>query len=52
MVAHVFNPNIWKAKAGRDLHEFKASLVYRVNSRIDRAPQKNFVSKKSKEEKK
>jgi hypothetical protein len=28
-----------------DLYEFKASLVYRANSRTVKAPQKNLVSK-------
>ena len=30
---------------GRQISEFKASMVYRVNSRIARATQKNPVSK-------
>ena len=38
MVAHAFNPNIWRAEAGR-------FLVYRVSSRTTRAIQRNPVSK-------
>jgi hypothetical protein len=33
---------------GRQISEFKASLVYRVSSRIARATQRNAVSKKPK----
>jgi hypothetical protein len=33
---------------GRRISEFKASLVYRVSSRIARATQRNSVSKKAK----
>jgi hypothetical protein len=34
---------------GRQISEFKASLVYRVSSRIARATQRNRVSKKQKQ---
>jgi hypothetical protein len=34
---------------GRWISEFKASLVYRVSSRIARATQRNPVSKKQKQ---
>ena len=44
MVAHAFDSSTWEAEAGR--FEFKASLVYRVNSRTARATQGNPVSKK------
>jgi hypothetical protein len=44
MVAHAFNPSTQEAEAGGS--EFKASLVYRVSSRIARDTQKNPVSKK------
>jgi hypothetical protein len=37
---------------GGQISEFKASLVYRVSSRIARATQRNPVSKKSKRKKK
>jgi hypothetical protein len=33
-----------------DLYEFEASLVYRMSSRIDRATQRNRVSKNQREE--
>ena len=33
--AHAFNSALWRQRQG-DLHEFEASLVYRVNSRTDR----------------
>ena len=36
---------------GRWISEFKASLVYRVNSRTARAIQRNPVSKKKKKKK-
>jgi hypothetical protein len=36
---------------GRPISEFKASLVYRVGSRIARATQRNPVSKKKKRKK-
>lgn len=34
MVLHVFNPRAWESEAGRLLFEFKASLVYRVSSKL------------------
>jgi hypothetical protein len=37
---------------GRQISEFKASLVYRVSSRTARATQRNPVSKKKKNRKK
>jgi hypothetical protein len=37
---------------GRQISEFKASLVYRVSSRTATAAQKNPVSKKPKKKKK
>jgi hypothetical protein len=37
---------------GRRISEFKASLVYRVSSRTDRAIQRNPVSKKQKQNQK
>jgi hypothetical protein len=37
---------------GRRISEFKASLVYRMSSRIARATQRNPVSKKKKKRKK
>jgi hypothetical protein len=43
MVMHTFNHSTQKAAAGRSL-EFKASLVYRVNSRTARVTQRNPVS--------
>jgi hypothetical protein len=36
---------------GRQISEFKVSLVYRVSSKTDRALQRNPVSKKRKERK-
>jgi hypothetical protein len=45
-MAYTFNPNTWEAQAGGSL--FKASLVYRVNSRTARATQRNRVSEKKK----
>jgi hypothetical protein len=38
VVVHAFNPR------GRQISEFKASLVYRVSSRTARATQRNPVS--------
>jgi hypothetical protein len=35
-------------RRGRQISEFKASLVYRVSSRTARATQRNLVSKKTK----
>jgi hypothetical protein len=47
MVAHAFNLSTWKAEAGAgESLEFKASLVYRMSSRIARATQRDPVSKK------
>ena len=40
-MAHTFDPR----GRGRQISEFKGSLVYRVSSRIDRATQRNPVSK-------
>jgi len=37
---------------GRQISEFKASLVYKVSSRTARATQRNPVSKKKKKKKK
>jgi hypothetical protein len=37
---------------GRQISEFKASLVYRVSSRTARATQRNHVSKNQKKKKK
>jgi hypothetical protein len=46
VVAHAFNPSTWKAEGrGRQISEFKASLVYRVSSRTARATLKNPISK-------
>jgi hypothetical protein len=42
MVAHVFNPSIQEAEAGK-ISEFEASLVYKVSSRTARAIQRNPV---------
>jgi hypothetical protein len=39
---HAFNPSTLEAEADRSL-EFEASLVYRVNSRIGKATQRNHV---------
>jgi hypothetical protein len=42
-------PSTWKAEAGQvDLHEFQASLFYRVSSRIMGAPQKKSCTEKPK----
>jgi hypothetical protein len=46
VVAHTFNPSTWEAETG--ISEFKASLVYKVNSRTARAIQRNPVSKSRK----
>jgi hypothetical protein len=47
VVAHAFNPSTWEAEGdrGRQISEFKASLVYRVSSRTARAIQRNSASK-------
>jgi hypothetical protein len=47
VVAHAFNPG-----RGRQISEFKASLVYKVSSRTARAIQRNPVSKNQKKKKK
>jgi hypothetical protein len=44
VVAHAFNPNTQGGR-GRQISEFKASLVYKVSSMIARAAQKSPVSK-------
>jgi hypothetical protein len=44
VVVHTFNPSTWEAVADR-ISEFKASLVYRLSYRTDRATQRNPVSK-------
>ena len=47
MLVHPFNPIPLGRQRQVDLYEFKASLVYRVSSRIARAvTQRNLVSKK------
>ena len=50
MVAHTFNPST--GGRGRQISEFKASLVYRVSSRTVRDTQRDPVSKKKKKKKK
>ena len=45
MVAHTFDPSIWEIRQA-DLCEFKAYLIYRVNSRTARTTQRNSVSNK------
>ena len=42
VVAHAFNPSTLGGR-GRQISEFKASLVYRVSSKTARATQKNPV---------
>jgi hypothetical protein len=49
VVAHAFQHS---GGRGRRISEFKASLVYKVSSRIARAIQRNPVSKNSKKKKK
>jgi hypothetical protein len=44
VVVHAFNPRV----RGRQISEFKISLVYRVSSRTARATQRNPVSKQNK----
>ena len=47
-MAHTFIPNTQEAEAGRYLFKLiKASLVYRISSRIARATQRNPVSEKN-----
>ena len=48
VVAHTFNPR----GRGRQISEFKASLVYKVSSRTARALQRNPVSKNKNKNKK
>jgi hypothetical protein len=47
VVAHAFNPQHLGGR-GRQISEYKDSLVYKVSSRTARALQKNPVSKKKK----
>jgi hypothetical protein len=47
VVVHAFNPSTLGGR-GRQISEFKASLVYRVSSRTARAIQRNPVSKNQK----
>jgi hypothetical protein len=47
VAAHAFNPSTARGR-GRQISEFKASLVYKVSSRTARAIQRNPVSKKQK----
>jgi hypothetical protein len=47
VVAHAFDPSTWGVR-GRQISEFKASLVYRVSFRTARATQRNPVSKNKK----
>ena len=49
-MAHAFNPSTWEAGRGRQISEFKASLVYRVSSRTARAIQRNPVLEKKKKD--
>jgi hypothetical protein len=49
VVVHAFNPRTWEAPSRR-ISEFKASLVYRVSSRIARATQRNPVLKERERE--
>jgi hypothetical protein len=41
---HAFKPSTWEAE-GRQISEFKASLVYKVSSKTARTIQRNPVSK-------
>jgi hypothetical protein len=45
MVTPVFNPSTGEAETCR-ISEFKVSLVYKENSRIDNATHRNSVSRK------
>jgi hypothetical protein len=45
VVADAFNTSTWEAEVG-DFYKFKANLVYRGNSRMGRATQRNPPSKK------
>jgi hypothetical protein len=47
VVRHAFNFSTQEAEVGRSL-EFKASLLYRVNSRTAKATQRNPFSKRKK----
>jgi hypothetical protein len=47
VVAYAFNPSTPGGR-GRQISEFKASLVYKVSSRTARAIQRNPVSKNQK----
>jgi hypothetical protein len=49
MVAHTFDPNTRGGGRGRQISEFEANLVYKVNSRTARATQRNPVSKTNKQ---
>ena len=51
MVAHTFNPSTQGGR-GRQMSEFKASLVYKVRSRTARTIQRNPVWKNQKKKKK
>jgi hypothetical protein len=46
VVAHTFNPSNLGGR-GRQISEFKASLVYRVSSKISKTIQRNPVSKQT-----
>jgi RNase P/RNase MRP subunit p29 len=50
MVVLAFNPSTLGGR-GRQISEFEASLVYRVNSRTARATKRNSVSNKTKQNK-
>jgi hypothetical protein len=47
VVKHTFNSSTWEQRQA-DLCEFKASLVYRENSRTTRATQRNPDAKNQK----
>jgi hypothetical protein len=47
VVVHAFNSSTWEA--GRQISEFKASLVYTVSFRTARATKRNLISKKQKQ---
>jgi hypothetical protein len=44
VVAHTFDPSTWGGR-GRQISEFKASLVYRMSSRTARATEKHCLRK-------
>ena len=53
MVVHAFNPSNrggGGGRRGRQISEFKASLVYKVSSRTARTIQRNLVSEKKKKD--